>query len=110
MNEDEVRTLGLYSMVFGPRPSPTDADLRAQETILGLIQDGYLIGVEVFGTDGCCAHPHDEDCPSAGFGLCDMFGPHSVGSDCNRANRVLMRPADIIDFASVAAELTREAQ
>lgn len=87
---------------------PTADDLTAQSLILSLIEQGYLIGVEVFGTDGCCEHGDHTDCESTGYGLCDMFGPHSVGSDCNRATKVLMRPSDALDFPAIAAALTKE--
>lgn len=68
----------------------TRDEARAQ--ILALIRDGWLIGVEVFGADDCCEHGMHTECPADGFGLCDMFGPHSIGSDCNSAEPVLMRP------------------
>lgn len=29
-----------------------------------------------------------------GFGISDVFGPASVGSDCNRSEDFLLRPAD----------------
>lgn len=67
----------------------TDAEL-----LIELVRRGVLIGVEVFGTDQCCQHGEHVECPSTGYGLCDSFGPHSVGSDCNRADAFLMRPND----------------
>lgn len=67
---------------------------QAQALVLALIAQGYLVGVEVFGTDS--------------FGLCDVFGPWSVGSDCNRAEKVLMRVADVIDFTKVHEALVDE--
>lgn len=64
------------------------------ETLADLVRRGVLIGVEVFGTDDCCEHGPFDECPANGFGLCDTFGPASVGSDCNRAERWIMRPSD----------------
>jgi hypothetical protein len=67
---------------------------QAKALVLALIEQGYLVGVEVFGTDS--------------FGLSDVFGPWSVGSDCNRAEKVLMRVADVIDFTEVHDALVDE--
>jgi hypothetical protein len=74
---------------------------QALRSLLGLIDGGWLIGVMVFGTDQCCLHDPDGfnevNCPSTSYGLCDtMHDPHSVGSDCNRAERFLMRPHDLL--------------
>lgn len=65
--------------------------------LLDLVQRGVLVGVEVFGTNTCCDHgvdPSDAACESTGYGLCDRFSEHSVGSDCNRADAFLLRPSD----------------
>lgn len=61
--------------------------------LLELVRSGALIGVEVFGTDDCCEHGPDTDCPSKGYGLCDALAPHS---DCNRARKWLLRPSDAL--------------
>lgn len=104
-----------HDLSYGPlllaslmeRKPQAPRDEQAQAMILDLIAHGYLIGVEVFGAENCCEHGIDSDeCETQGYGLCDMFGPHSVGSDCNRAVRVLMRPSDDIEFPPVAAALT----
>ncbi len=74
----------------------------ARRFLRALLDNGYLIGVEVFGEDDCCEHGREE-CPSDGFGLCDtMHEPWSVGSDCNRAKRFLMRPHDDLMTEGVA--------
>lgn len=76
-----------------------------QAILLDLVRRGVLMGVEVFGTDSCCKHGHlnagdipivddETDCPATGYGLCDRFSEHAVGSDCNRADAFLLRPAD----------------
>ena len=75
-----------------PLPQPTG--FVDQEALLDLVRRGVLVGVEVFGTDQCCEHGEHVDCDSTGYGLCDRFTPHSVGSDCNRSAPFLLRPAD----------------
>lgn len=82
---------------------------EAHTAILALLTDGWLIGVEVFGEDDCCLHRHPgaggegEACESNGFGLCDNFGRHSVGSDCNSAEPFLLRPSRLLMTPEVLA-------
>lgn len=88
----------------------------AEEALILLIKNGALLPVMVFGTTDCCAHgPFDpsnpaahRDCVSVGHGLCDTFGPHTVGSDCNRAERYLMRPSDELMTPRVLEALALE--
>lgn len=78
---------------------------QAKDAVLLLAREGWLIGVEVFGTDDCCLHG-DDPCPSDGFGLCDaMHEPVSWGSDCNRAERFLLRPHDDLMTAELASAI-----
>ena len=65
---------------------------EAAAVLRALVEDGWLIGVEVFGAHCCDDIGACER--EGGFGLCDVFGPASVGSDCNRAEKFLLRPAD----------------
>lgn len=72
---------------------------EALAMLRALVDDGWLLGVGVFGDESCCLHgdpvPEGVDCPVTGFGLCDNMNEHSPGgSDCNRAERFLMRPHD----------------
>ena len=68
-----------------------------------------MIGIQTFGTEDCCLHNPDgrEDqlCDAAAYGLMDKFGPHSVGSDCNRAEPFMLRPADELMDAELKAKL-----
>lgn len=65
------------------------------ETLALCIEQGWLIPVQVFGTDQCCEHGEYAECLSTGYGLCDRFSKHSpAGSDCNRADNFLLRPSD----------------
>lgn len=79
-----------------------------------LIDSGWLIGVEVFGTTDCCEHGQmqgDEGCISTGFGLCDVFSRHSpAGSDCNRAARFLFRPHDALMTEAIAEKRVMEGE
>lgn len=76
-----------------PTPkSETDAMTRdeALEAITTLVNEGWLMGVAVFGGD-----PADDPENEWSFGLCDRFGPHTPGgSDCNRAAPFIVRPHD----------------
>lgn len=75
---------------------------EALTALQALVDEGWMIGVEVFGEDDCCLHGEDADCPSAGWGLMDtMHTPHSVGSDCNRAVPFMMRPHDDLMVESI---------
>jgi len=65
---------------------------QAAAVLRALVEDGWLIGVEVFGAHSCDDIAACER--EGGFGLSDVFGPASVGSDCNRAESYLLRPAD----------------
>lgn len=67
---------------------------EARFALAQLIDDGWLIGVEVFGAH-CC--DDIAGCTNeSGFGLCDTFSSHACGSDCNRAEKWLMRPSDTL--------------
>lgn len=72
--------------------------------IVRLVKHGWLVGVQVFGAES--------------FGLCDQFAfdrvsrdygdgfnCRIVGSDCNRAERWLMRPAVPLMSETLAALL-----
>ena len=52
------------------------------DLILQLLRDCWLVPIEVFG---------DEELDRVGYGLMDRNG---VWSDCNRAERFMLRPAD----------------
>lgn len=68
---------------------------QAAAVLRALVEDGWLIGVEIFGAH-CCDDPTGCESETAGFGISDVFGPASVGSDCNRSESFLLRPADAL--------------
>lgn len=72
-----------------PEPPATD-----EPELIRLIGAGRLIPVQVFGADS--------------YGLCDRFSPHTVGSDCNRADDFLLRPVDQLMTEPVRAAIAAE--
>lgn len=77
---------------------------EAYVALLELADEGWLLGVEVFGADDCCEHGLHTECPANGFGLCDT---QNALSDCNRAERWLMRPRDSLmteDLADIVSD------
>lgn len=73
-------------------------DEEALILIHALVDEGWLIGVELFG--------EDED---TGVGLCDVFSKNSPsGSDCNRAERWLMRPHDNLMTEALRLKIIEE--
>lgn len=100
---------GIYTIDLENKPPrDVDKDTVAHALLVELVRLGVLVGVEVFGADSCCEHGDFADCDAAGFGLCDVFGPHSVGSDCNRAERWLLRPRDGLLSDDLHAEINRQ--
>lgn len=91
----------LFDIIPAP-PESTITKKQAATMLSTLIDNGWLLGVQVFGVDDCCEHG-DDPCPADGFGLCDNMNQHSPGgSDCNRAERFLMRPHDLLMTNEVA--------
>lgn len=80
---------------------------QAAAVLRALVEDGWLIGIEVFGAHCCDDIGACER--ESGFGLCDVFGPASVGSDCNRAEGYMLRPADALMVDGLKAAINDEA-
>ena len=103
MSESEANPILSLAALLAAVQEP---DPESEAMLVQLIQRGALVGVEIFGSDDCCEHGMHESCPADGFGLCDNFGPHTVGSDCNRAERFLLRPSDACMTDRVLHEIT----
>jgi len=67
---------------------------EAQVIINKLIDEGWLIGVKIFGDES--------------YGLMDQFRMPHVGSDCNRAEHFLMRPKDGLMTQELKEKLSDE--
>lgn len=78
---------------------------EAYAALLQLAEEGWLLGVDIFGADDCCEHGPHTDCPANGYGLGDT---QNAMSDCNRAEKWLMRPRNSLMTQDLADVLSDE--
>jgi hypothetical protein len=96
MSEPQTRPYSMESILAEAAAEGADAYARLAETAPPGMVPLVLVPVEVFGTDDCCQHGHEEgDCPSKGYGLSDGV---SAWSDCNRATGQIYRVDEFSNY------------